>query len=155
MLEEFELNCTLSPEAGSQRDNESFIIEARKLKSQNKPLSSSVIFFFGPGAGRIPNPLSGDTCLAWACRLAGWFGGVFGKLQTEDGLKVFSDHPLWRCSKEEMPGDMNMLSSLLLITITDQISKGWSLTLQSCSSKRSPLTMKTETHCISIFMESA
>lgn len=83
--------------------------------------------------------------------LAGSFWGVFGKLQTDDGLKDFSDRPPWRCSKEEMPGDMNMLSSLLLIATRDQISKGWSLTLQSCSSKKFPRNVNTAIHCVSLY----
>lgn len=64
--------------------------------------------------------------------------GVFGKLRTDDGLKGFSDRPLWRSSKEEMPEDMNMLSSLLLIATWDQISKNWSLMYKAIMQNKSP-----------------
>lgn len=64
--------------------------------------------------------------------------GVFGILRTDDGLKGFSDHPLWRSSKEEMPEDMNMLSSLLLIATWDQISKKLVINVQSYRAKNSP-----------------
>lgn len=64
--------------------------------------------------------------------------GVFGKLRTDDGLKGFSDRPLWRASKEEMPEDMNMLSSLLLIATWDQISKILVINVQRYRAKNSP-----------------
>lgn len=120
MLREFELNCILSQEASSRREIEIFIIEARKLRSQNKPSSSPVILLFRPWSWQDSKPLLGRHLPRMGVQACWMVLRVFGKLQTDDGFKDFSDHPLWRCPKEEMPGGMNMLSSLLLIATTDQ-----------------------------------